>query len=244
MPPLELIHAAQLVGQAAAANGKEEQLTAESVGYHYLYVRDVPDLTTDFTSDILRMKNAGVKFVDMTALAVTSDADFLQQAAQQDFHPEVLYGASAYDARLFRLLGNASLANNVVWGAVPDAMYLGQDRATVPAVNTYLTWLEKTKPGASSNLFAVEAWSAGQLLIKAMQNAGSDVTQASVIQAIKGINSFNSDGLIGTTDPGGKHGTRCVVMVNVQNQTWVRAHPSSGFDCTGDFHSVSLSQLK
>lgn len=241
--PDAVTHAAQLVGQAAAANGREEQLTAESVGYKYLYVRDVPDLTTDFTSDILRMKNDGVKFVDMTALAVTSDADFLQQAAQQDFHPQVLYGASAYDARLFKLLGNASLADNVVWGAIPDALYLGQDRATVPAVNTYLTWLEKTRPGASSNLFAVEAWSAGQLLLKAMQDAGSDINQASVLQAIKSINNFNSDGLIGATNPGGKLGTHCVVMVTVQNQSWVRAHPSSGFDCTGTFHSIPLSQI-
>jgi ABC-type branched-subunit amino acid transport system substrate-binding protein len=241
--PKDITHAAELVGQAAAANGKEEQLTAESVGYRYVYVRDVPDLTTNFTSDILRMKNEGVKIVDMSALAVTSDANFLQQAAQQNFHPDVLYGASAYDAQLFKLLGDASLANGVVWAAVPDALYLGQDRATVPAVNTFLTWLHNARPSASADLFAVEAWSAGQLLVKAMQSAGSSVTQASVASAIKGITNFDADGLIAPTDPGGKKGTHCVVMANVQNGAWKRVEPASGFDCSGVYHNIPLSQI-
>lgn len=241
--PDAVTHAAELVGQAAAANGKEEKLTAESVGFKYIYTRDVPDLTTNFTSDILRMKAAGVKFVDMSDLAVTSDANFLQQAAQQNFHPDVLYGASSYDAQLFKLLGDASLANNVVWAAVPDSLYLGQDRATVPAVNTFLTWLHNAKPSASPNLFAVEAWAAGQLLVKAMQNAGPDITPASVLQAIKGVNNYNADGLIGQTNPGQKQGTHCVVMANVQNGKWVRVEPSSGFDCSGTYFDVPLSEV-
>lgn len=241
--PNAVTHAAQLVGQAAAANGKEEELTAESVGYKYVYVRDVPDLTTNFTSDILRMKNAGVQFVDMTDLAVTSDADFLQQAAQQNFHPAVLYGASSYDAQLFTLLGDSSLANNVVWAAVPDSLYLGQDRATVPAVNTFLTWLAKAKPSASPNLYAVEAWSAGQLLAEAMQKAGSSVTPASTIKALKGISQFGADGLISPADPGQKQGAHCVVMANVRNGKWVRVEPPSGFDCSGAYFNVPLSQV-
>ncbi|HWE55261.1 MAG TPA: ABC transporter substrate-binding protein, partial [Acidimicrobiales bacterium] len=119
--PKAILKAGQLVGQAAAANGKEELLTAESVGFHYLYVQDIPDLTTNFTSYILKMKSEGVQYVDMTALAVTSDADFLQQAAQQNYHPQVLYSGTAYDAQFFKLLGKASLANNVVWSGLPFA---------------------------------------------------------------------------------------------------------------------------
>jgi ABC-type branched-subunit amino acid transport system substrate-binding protein len=241
--PNAVTHAAQLAGQAAAANGKEELLTAESLGYKYLYVRDVPDLTTNFTSDILRMKADGIQFVDMTDLAVTSDADFLQQAAQQNFHPQVLYGASSYDAQLFKLLGNPSLANNVVWAAVPDSLYLGQDRATVPAVNTFLTWLAKAKPNATPDLYAVEAWAAGQLLLKAMAGAGSTITPATVLQAMKNITSFSANGLVAPANPGQKQGTHCVVMANVQNGKWVRVEPASGFDCSGTYHNVPLSQV-
>lgn len=243
--PDAVTHAALLAGQAAAANGREEQLTAESLGYHYLYTNDIPDLTTDFTSYILRMKNEGVQFVDMSALAVSSAANFLQQAAQQDFHPQVLYSAAAYDASFFKLLGNASLADNVVWAAVPDSLYLGQDQASVPAVNTYLTWLHKATPSATSDLFAVEAWSAGQLLATAMEHAGSTVTQASVLSALSHVDSFDADGLIAPNDPGAKQGTHCVVMTNVQGGAWVRVDPTTPgqFDCSGTYHTLTLAQI-
>jgi ABC-type branched-subunit amino acid transport system substrate-binding protein len=207
--PNAVTKAALLAGQAAAANGREEQLTAESEGYHYLYTEDVPDLTTNFTSYILRMKNEGVQFVDMTALAVTSAANFLQQAAQQNFHPQVLYSASAYDAQFFKLLGKAN-ANS------------------------------------TSDLFAVEAWSAAQLLATAMHNAGSSITQSSVSAALNNIHSFNANGLTGTTDPGAKMGTHCVVMAHVENGQWVRADPTTPgqFDCSGTYHSLTLAQIE
>ena len=241
-----ITHGAQLSGAAAAVNGKEELIAAEALGFKYVYVEDVPDLTTNFTSYILRMKNDGVQFVDMSALAVTSDADFLQQAAQQNFHPKVLWSAAGYDAQLFKLLGNASLANNVLYGGLPDEMYLGEDRASVPAVNTYLIWLTKANPSATSDLFAVEAWAAGQLLVKGMQNAGASITPATTMQAINGIKSFNADGLTGTTDPGDKLGTKCVVVVTVQNDQWVRADPTTPgqMDCSGEYHTIPLSELK
>lgn len=53
------------------------------------------------------MKNAGVKIVDMGSVAVNNVADFLQQAAQQNFHPDALISAPAYDAQLLELVGNA-----------------------------------------------------------------------------------------------------------------------------------------
>ena len=241
--PNAITKSAALAGQSAAVNGREERLTAESIGYKYLYTRDIGDFETNYTSDILRMKNDGVKFVDLTAVAVTNAADFLQQAAQQNFHPDVVYGASSYDSKLFKLLGNASLANNVLYAAVPDTLYLGQDRNTIPAVNTFLTWMEKQ--GSSANLFAVDAWADGQLLIKAMQAAGSTITQASVAQAITTVTSFDADGLIGTTNPGQKMGTRCVVVAGVQNGAWKRLDPAgSGFDCSGEYHAVPLSAVE
>ena len=241
--PDAITKSAALAGQSAAVNGRELRLTAESLGFKYVYTRDIGDFETNYTSDILRMKADGVKFVDLGAVAVTNAADFLQQAAQQNFHPEAVYGASAYDAKLFKLLGNASLANNVLYAAVPDTLYLGQDRATVPAVNTFLTWMEKAN--ASPNLYAVDAWADGQLLIKAMQGAGSTITPATVGQAIKGITNFDSDGLIAPTDPGQKLGTKCVVMAGVQGGQWKRLDPSgTGFDCSGVYHSVALSAVE
>ncbi len=241
--PNDITHTATLVGSPAAANGKEEQLTAESIGYKYVYSRLIGPFETNYTSDILRMKNAGVKIVDMGAVAVNNVADFLQQAAQQNFHPDAVISAPAYDAQLLKLLGNASLASNV-YAPLPYPLYLGTDRATVPAVNTFLTWLDKTHPGKTANIYSVSSWAAGMLLLDGMRSAGSTITQASVIKALDGVHSFNADGLVAPTDPGARQGTHCVVVAGVKNGQWVRVHPSSGFDCSGVYHPVPLSALK
>lgn len=241
--PNDITHTASLVGSPAAANGKEQQLTAESLGYKYVYTRLIGPFETNFTSDILRMKNAGVKIVDLGAVAVNDVADFLQQAAQQNFHPDAVISAPAYDAQLLKLVGDASLADNV-YAPLPYPLYLGSDRATVPAVNTFLTWLDKTHPGTSANIYSVSSWAAGMLLLEGMRSAGSAVTQASVIKALDGVHNFNADGLVAPTDPGAHQGTHCVVVAGVRNGQWVRVHPASGFDCSGVYHSVPLSALK
>ena len=243
--PSDIKKAAALVGASAAVNGREEQLTAKSLGYVYVYTRTIGDFETNYTSDILRMKNAGVKVVDMQDVAVTNTADFLQQAAQQSFHPDVVFGSSAYDAKMFKLLGNVSLANNVLYAPVPDGLYLGQDRATNPGVNTFLTWLNNAHPGAAADLYGVDAWAAGQLLIQAMQGAGSNVTPATTEAAIKGITNFDADGLIGPSSPGTKTPSHCLVMAEVVNGNWKRIDPATtGFDCSGTYHNIPLSAVQ
>ena len=242
--PNDITHAATLIASPALANGKEQVITAESLGYRYVYQRVIGPFETNYTSDILRMKSEGVKVVDMGAVAVNNVADFLQQAAQQNFHPDAVISAAAYDAQLLKLLGNKSLADNVLFAPLPYPLYLGTDRASVPAVNTFLTWLDRTHPGDSANIYSVSAWSAGMLLLQGIQGAGSSVTQASVLKALAGVHNFTAGGLVAPTDPGNRIGTHCVLVAGVTNGQWVRVHPSTGYDCSGVFHPVPLSQLK
>ncbi|HWE54190.1 MAG TPA: hypothetical protein VG435_01685, partial [Acidimicrobiales bacterium] len=118
------------------------------------------------------------------------------------------------------------------------------DRATNPAVNTFLNYLPKARASATPDQFAVDSWTAGELLLQAMTNAGSTISPTSVLSALSKVTDFNADGLIGTTHPGVKGGTTCVVMANVQNEQWVRVHPTgTGFDCSGTYHNVPLSSL-
>jgi ABC-type branched-subunit amino acid transport system substrate-binding protein len=242
--PNDITHTAALVGAPAEANGKEDQLTAESIGYKYVYFRLIGPIETNYTSDILRMKADGVKLVDLTAVAVNNDVDFLQQAAQQNFHPDAIFSATAYDPQLFKLLGNSSLADNVLYAPLGFALYLRGGPTAVPAVNTFLDWLPKARSGATPNLFAVEGWAAGDLFLQAVRDAGSQVTQSSVLSGLKTITSFDDNGLIGTSDPGQKIGGHCTLIAQVVNGQWIRVHPASRFDCSGTYHSIPLSELK
>jgi ABC-type branched-subunit amino acid transport system substrate-binding protein len=245
--PADITHAATLIPGPAEANGKEQELTAESIGYKYVYSRIIGPFETNFTSDILRMKSLGVKIVDLGVTNVGIGADFIQQAAQQGFHPDAIIGSAIYDAHLFKLLGNPHIADNLVYAPLAYALYLGQDRATVPGVNTFLTWLDQTHPGDAPSIFSIASWGAGMLLTEAMAKAGAggaQVDQASTILAMSGVTSFNSGGLTATTDPGQRLGAHCMVIAGIQNGQWVRLDPKSGFECNGVYHDVPLSALK
>jgi ABC-type branched-subunit amino acid transport system substrate-binding protein len=242
--PNDITHTAALVPSPAAANGKEVQLTAESIGYKYVYTRLTGPVETNYTSDILRMKDNKVRLVDLTAVGVSNVADFLQQAAQQNFHPDAIFTPTAYDSQLFKLLGNSALADNVLYAPLGFALYLKGGPTAAPAVNTFLDWLPKGRSGATPNLFAVEAWAAGDLLLQAMRGAGTQISQPSVLAALKRITSFNDNGLIAPNDPGQKIGSPCMLIAQVVNGQWTRVYPSSGFDCSGTYHSLPLSALK
>jgi len=242
--PNDITHTATLIPGAAEANGKQENLTAESIGYKYVYSRIIGPIETNFTSDILKMKSLGVKIVDLGVSSVGIDSNFIQQAAQQNFHPDAIIGAAIYDSHLLKLLGNASIANNVVYAPLAYSLYLGQDRASVPGVNTFLTWLDRIHPGEAASIFTVSAWGSGMLLTEAMSKAGAQVTQASTIQAMNAITSFDSGGLTAPFNPGQRVGAHCMVIAGIQNGKWVRIDPKSGFECNGVYHNVPLSELK
>jgi ABC-type branched-subunit amino acid transport system substrate-binding protein len=242
--PNSITHTATLIGGPALANGKEQMITAESLGYKYVYQRIIGPIETNFTADILRMKSEGVKLVDLGAVDVNIVADFLQQAKQQGFHPDAVISAPGYDAHLLKLVGDPSDANNVLYSPLSYAMYLGTDRPTVPAVNTFLTWLDKTHPGKSGSIFSVSAWGAGALLQQAMAAAGSSVTPATVIRSMSAITSFDSGGLTAEYNPGQRIGAHCLLIAGVQNGSWTRIDPSSGFMCNGTYNNVPLSELK
>ena len=189
-------HAASL-GVRPSSSTTTTSPAMDSIGYKIIYNRGFSPLETNYTADILRMKNEGVQVVDETDDAVGNIADFLNQAAQQNFHPKAVISSTAYDPSFFKLLGNPSYASNVVI-YLEQAMYLGQDSSQVPEIGTMTQWVQKVHPGATLNLFAVDGWAAGLLFGQALEKAGSNPTQASLASALKGITTFTANGLLPT----------------------------------------------
>ena len=121
-------------------------------------------------------------------------------------------------------------------------MYLGEDSASVPEITTMTDWLQRTHPGAPVNLFVVEAFSAGLLFQTAMSEAGPDPTQTGLAAAIRGVDSFDADGLITQTDPGNKVPPVCNLIAGVRDAKFLRIDPpTTGFECNGTFHPYSAS---
>jgi ABC-type branched-subunit amino acid transport system substrate-binding protein len=228
-------HAASLWGSTEQFDYNEQAAAMDAIGYKIIYNRGFSPLETNYTADILRMKNEGVQVVDETDDAVGNIADFLNQAAQQNFHPKAVINGTAYDTTFFKLLGNPSDASNLVI-YLDSAMYLGQDESQVPEIGTMTQWLQKVHPGATLTLYAVDGWAAGLLFQQALEKAGSNPTQAGVSTALKGITSFTADGLLPNENIGGHKISVCNVIVTTSGTSFVRTDPAtSGFECNGTY---------
>lgn len=229
-------HAGTLYGQGAAASHALEVPAAESAGWKYVYTRAFGNTETNYTSDILRMKNENVQVLDLTDMSAGDLAGFLNQAAQQGFKPKAIVTTAGYDGQMFKLLGsNPSNANNLVL-PLPYAMYLGEDAADVPEITTMTNWLHKTHGGDPMNLYVMESYAAGLLFQQAMGTLGSNPTQAGLIQAVTKITNFTADGLLPPSNVGGKKGVVCSAIVQAKDGKFVRTDPKGkGYECNGSF---------
>ncbi len=222
-----------LVGNVAysEASWVRQRAAMQSVGYHVNYVAYVSPLQTDFTSYILRMRDAGVQFLYLTDEDAASIARILNAAEQQNWHPQVISTPVAYDASFMSQV-NDSAAQGLL---IPQvfAMYLGQDRSTTPAVSTFLNWMHKTHPNFAPDLYALYGWSSAQLFVQALQAAGPNPTQSSVLSALSNIHNFSANGLLAPADPGSKKPPTCWMLAKINNGRFVRVLPSKkGFTCS------------
>jgi ABC-type branched-subunit amino acid transport system substrate-binding protein len=228
--------AGTLFATSDPAGAGNQRAAGEQAGWKYVYSDGVGEAQTEFTSDILRMKSDNLKVVDINSLTVTQVADFLNQAAQENYHPLAVIATSAYDATFFKLLTNPANASNVVI-PLPFATFLGPNRFSVPEVKTMFKWVEKVKPGWPLDIYTVFTWLDGLNFQEAMSHISGTPTQQKLLAAAKKITSFNGDGLIPPVNPGKGIPTNCTTIVGAKNGSFVRIAPKSGFDCSlGKFY--------
>ena len=210
----------------SSAYSMRQQLAAmKSVGYKIVYTHSVPITQADYTSDILRMRNAGVNVLNITDL--TFPGQLLAEARLQNWHPLII------DPTLYSYTELETAGPGADGAYIPllEAMFLGQDRATNPAVDTFLTWINKTHPGFKPDLFTFYGWISAALFADALKAAGPNPTDSALYKQLKATNNFTAAGLVPSTDVGNKKPPLCYLMAQAQNNTWVRDYPKEGFTC-------------
>jgi ABC-type branched-subunit amino acid transport system substrate-binding protein len=233
--PTAIKHTAVLIAQEASAESSAQGLEAamKHLGYHISYSVDYGPLDTDFTPEVLAMKSAGVQFVDLSITDANNAEHIVQEMNEQDFHPQVIESAGPIYVNNFTQLAGGSAAADGIFLDQGAALYLGGDSSSVPAVDTFLEWVEKVHPGFTPDLYTLYGWASAQLLVQAIKAAGSDPTSASVISQLQQITSFDASGLMAPADPAGKTPGSCFVLAKIVNGVFVRIPPSpkSGFIC-------------
>jgi ABC-type branched-subunit amino acid transport system substrate-binding protein len=222
--------------QTSLSQWTGQKAALEHEGYHVAYVRDVGPTETDFTTDVISMRNDHVNAVDLTAVDWQVGAEFVQNAAAQGWHPGLIFSAGPIYADQFVSHAGGPAATNGIQIGQGQALYLGQDANTIPADKLFLSYVKKVSPSWTPDLFTLYGWASGALFVQALQAAGPNPTRGSVLAQLKKITSFNASGLIAPANPAQKKPASCYVMMQIKNGNYVRTQPAkSGFSCDSTY---------
>ncbi|MGH9080451.1 MAG: ABC transporter substrate-binding protein [Acidimicrobiales bacterium] len=212
-----------LVGDMPSAESAwaGEKYVLEKVGYKVVYDQTYAPTQTDFTQNVIAMKNAGVNILFVDQLPVQYAPSLLKALNEQDFHPVVVLGAATYSNDLVPDSGGPVNVN----GDFLDqnySLYLGTDASAIPAVGTFLKWVDTVSPGFKADLFTMYVWISAQLFAQALHNAGTNPSRGSLLTALSKITSFDADHLIAANNPAAKTSGNCYLLGQVVNGQFQR----------------------
>ena len=199
----------------------------ERAGLDVVYTAEVAVSETNYTPHAAQMKEKGADVV-VTTLEVNGISRLAKALQQQGYRPKVpMWGAQVYGWQFLQLAGEAAEGTII---AVYYSIF--EDRASNPAVDAFLTWMDRVNPGLQPDFFAIEGWLAADMFAQAAEAAGPKLTRDGIIAAMKGITDFSGHGFTSPMNPGAKQNGTCFLVAKVENGAWVRVDPADrGFIC-------------
>ena len=222
-----------IIWENATASTKVNEDAVESgmkaAGWKIVYDHGVGPFDTNFLPDIISMKSKGVKIFFSTELPDNYAATLAKQFQQQSFKA-INIEAAAYSAQLLKLAGSS--ANNM-YIEQGEALYLGQDAKTVPAVALFDKWMKKVSSDPNFEIESVFGWASAELFAQALAQAGNPPTRAGLVRALNKVTLFDAGGLIPPTDPAAGVPSGCFLLAQVQHGVIKRVAPTppTGFYC-------------
>jgi branched-chain amino acid transport system substrate-binding protein len=239
--PTQVKHAAALIADQPSAVSKwtAEKAGMASLGYKVVYDPTFDITTSDFNQYVITMKNDGVQILFLEQMPENYASAVIKALHQQNFHPVVVLGGSTYSQQLIPNSGPS------IDGSYLDqntSLYLGDDAASIPAIGTFQTWIEKASPGFSADLYTLFGWLSAELFTQALRSAGANPSRGSVLRALQGITSFSGDNLVGTANPAKKIPSTCYIIARVQHGKFNRlddppvSGPTHGYRCDQPYY--------
>ena len=234
---------ASTYGSALAIWGKEK-LVLQRAGYKVSYFSTVPVTQTDFTHNVVAMRNAGVQLILIDQLPQNYAGALLKALNQQNFHPKLVIGTAAYSKELVPSSGGPAAADgsNV---EMPNALFLGEDATAIPVDAIFLKWVQQVSPGFKADYYTLAGWANAQLFVQALKAAGKNPTQGSLQQQLRKITSFNASGLLAPSNPAAGLPSTCYLIAKIVNGGFVRSDdppvngPTNGYRCDGGYLAPS-----
>ncbi|MGP0031147.1 MAG: ABC transporter substrate-binding protein [Acidimicrobiales bacterium] len=228
-----------LISDAASSiaqwNGQKAALEHE--GYHVAYLREISPAESDFTTDVISMRDDHVDAVDLTAVDWQVGAEFVQDAAAQGWHPGLIFSGGPLYADQFVAHAGGPAATNGIQIGQAQALYLGQDAKDLPADKRFLHYVHKVDPSWTPDLYTLYGWASADLFVQALKAAGPHPTRGGVLAQLEKITRFDAGGLLAPADPAQKKPASCYVMLQIENGKYQRTQPTtSGFSCDTTYY--------
>ncbi len=241
--PTKIAHTATIIASLPTTqlSWSYEKEAMQHLGYSVLYDPALPPTTTDFTEQVVAMKNAGVQILFLEQEPQNYASAIFQDLTQQNFHPVVVLGAPSYNPQLVAHAGGPDAVDGA-YLEQPASLYLGEDATEIPAVATFNTWVQKVSPGFTPDFFTLTGWLCAELFVDALRDAGTNPSRGSLLQALRKTTSFDSSGLIPVSNPAGKVPITCYLLGQVSGGTFHRLDDppvtgsANGFRCDGTYY--------
>ena len=218
---------------AARTNAAWQMNACKSVGFEFVYGRELQATETNFTTDAIRMQSEEVEGY-LIIFDVSGISRFMKSMDQQGFVPPIRYPSpAAYDSDLMKLAG-ADVAEGSIIGQ-NLSLYLGQDAAAVPEIGLFLQWMKKIDPSQKVDIFSFYGWLSGRLMIEGMKRAGPAVTREKVLAQLQAIHAWDNFGTTEQLDIGAKKPGVCEMYMEVKGGDFKRISPAKGFTCGGKY---------
>jgi ABC-type branched-subunit amino acid transport system substrate-binding protein len=211
------------------ANTPASREGLKAVGFNIAYDSGAQSISPDYTPEVIAMRNANAQMVYLFAFEVNMHVRLARNMRQQNFEPPLKVANIGYNSKLIELLG--PIANG--WTNHIDylPMLNPDEPARSPALAEFVTWNQRVAPNGSIDLFPVNAWAASALFVEALRAVGGDLTRERMLAALDNITSGNGGGIRAPSNPKTGATEGCFIITRVTDGTWVREHPSSGYEC-------------
>ena len=193
----------------AIAVSNADAKAARSLGMQ-VYEDNVPIAQTDFTADVAKMKSQGVNGVIMYS-APQQDLSIIPAAKQAGLNAKFLL-STGYDSRFLAVA-------NVLQGAYFENAYAPFE-FNLPASQQ----MKQAFPaGAPLGIAQVNSWISADLFVKGLSVAGGCPTRDSFVNGLRGVHSYDANGLIGPIDEAKalNNGEPCFYHETVQGKAFV-----------------------
>lgn len=240
--PKQVKHIGTLYSDASPTNVFSELTldhAMQTQGLHIVYRRGFSALESTFSSDVLKMKNAGVEMYYMQTIPGSYSATIAQESNLQDFHPVNIVGSAGYIQSMNKLSGGTARG---IYLEQQQALYEGEDAKVIPEVALFDKWVTKQDPKVFSSvvpLTALDGWASAMLFTQALKKAGTDPTRARLVAQLNKITSFDAGGLLPPGENPAKNiPSKCFLLARLEGGKWKRVSPTpkNGWICDGGLH--------